>query len=83
MNLDEMREALASDATRKADNLEKQIKQLHSELRDKDKIIDSHRESLRIMFNRCLVQTQGLMCIFCGERKKCDRIRSGGKSKWM
>ena len=76
MNLEEMREALASDATRKADRLEKQVKQLRSELREKDKTIASHRESLRILFNRCMVQNKGLMCIFCGERKKCYEIRS-------
>ena len=79
MTLEEMREALASEATRKADILEKQVKRLRAELRDKDKIIDSHSESLRIMFNRCMVQNNGLMCIFCGERKKCDKIRSAGR----
>ena len=79
MNLDEMREALASDATRKADSLEKQVKRLRSELRDKDKTIESHKETLRIMFNRCMVYTKGMMCIFCGEREKCDEMRSTGR----
>lgn len=79
MNLEEMREALASDATRKADGLDKQVKRLRSELRDKDKVIDSHRESLRVMLNRCFVLTKGMMCIFCGERKKCDEMRSTGR----
>ena len=79
MNLDEMREALACDATRKADSLEKQVKRLRSELRDKDKTIESHKETLRIMFNRCMVYTKGMMCIFCGERKKCDEMRSTGR----
>lgn len=76
MNLEEMREALASDATRKADSLEKQVKRLRSELREKDKIIDGQRASMKVLFNRCMAQSHGLLCFFCGERKKCDEMRS-------
>ena len=81
MNLEEMREALASDATRKADSLEMQVKRLRTELRDKDKAIESYQKSLRFMFNRCLALTHGLICIFCGEREKCDELRSVGKKE--
>jgi len=79
MNLEEMREALASDATKKADGLEKQVKRLRAELKDRDKTIESQRESLRIMFNRCLTLSHGMLCIFCGEKKRCDEMRSVGR----
>lgn len=76
MKLEEMREALASDATRKADSLERQVKRLRTELRDKDKAIESYQKSLRFMFNRCLALTHGLICIFCGERGVLEKRRN-------
>ena len=81
MNLEEMKAALASEATKKAERYEKEIKRLNKEIREKDEQIKQQGDVLRTMFNRCIVFSKGLMCLFCGERKRCDEMRSVGRGK--
>ena len=79
MNLEEMKAALASEATKKAERYEKEIKRLNKEIREKDEQIKQQGDVLRIMFNRCLTLSHGMLCIFCGEKKRCDEMRSVGR----
>lgn len=76
MNLEELRNSLASDATEKVKEQENEIKRLKKELAQKDSYLKEKDEMLRHMFNRCRTLTQGAMCIFCGYRGCCDAIRS-------
>ena len=81
MNLDEMRQALSSDATEKAERLEKRIKKLEAEIKWKEAIIAERDKILKAMFNRCYVMTGGAMCIWCECRDLCKALRSIGKPK--
>lgn len=76
MNLEELRNSLASDATEKVKKQEAEIKRLKKELAKADSYLKEKDEMLRHMFNRCRTLTQGAMCIFCGYRDYCDAIRS-------
>ena len=79
MNLEEMKAALASDATEKVKELEAEIKRLKKELTKTDSRMKEQDEMLRHMFNRCMTLTRGAMCIFCGYREDCDVLRDAPK----
>lgn len=83
MNLDEFKSSLDSEAQRKAKGMEKHIRNLNRTIREKEERIGQLEESLRVMFNRCRatagMHTGGFMCLMCGERSECDRLRSVGK----
>ena len=78
MNLEEMKAALASEATKKAEKQELEIKYLRNELKRADGQIREYQEILRVMFNRCFAWTRGAMCMFCRHRDSCDNIRRTG-----
>lgn len=69
MNLDEFRQAMASDATVENKNLKCEIEDLKKKLKKEREDHTYDKESLlndcRCLANRCFVLTQGTMCIFC------------------
>lgn len=79
MNLEEMKKALASDATEKAKSLEKTIQKLRNEIREKEAQITEINNVLKTMFNRCYVESPYLMCIWCGNKEMCDKLKTVGK----
>ena len=79
MNLEEMKKALASDATEKVKSLEKTIQKLRNEIREKEAQITEKNNVLKTLFNRCFVQSPLPMCIWCGYKKMCDEFRTVGK----
>jgi hypothetical protein len=69
MNLDELRQAMASDATVENKNLKDEIEDLKKKLREEQEDHTYDKESLsndcRCLANRCFALTKGAMCIFC------------------
>ena len=93
MNLNELREAMASDATKENASLKEENARLRQMVRDLERNhtddTNSLKEDCRALSNRCFALTRGLMCCFCGlERYKCSHALTGmekfelGK-KWM
>lgn len=85
MNLEELKTALDSEGRQKAEKLECENKRLKAAIRKKEERIARLKDSLRVMYNRCYatagMHTGGTMCVMCGERRNCDRLRSVGKEK--
>lgn len=69
MNLNELREAMASDATKENAELKKRLKSLQKQyVRDTRNLreeVKALREDCRALGNRCFVFSQGSMCMFC------------------
>lgn len=69
MNLDELRQAMASDATVENKNLKDEIEDLKKKLTEEQEDHTYDKESLsndcRCLANRCFALTKGAMCIFC------------------
>ena len=69
MNLDELRQAMASDATVENKKLKTEIKNLRKKLEkeqeDHARDVESLRDDCRALANRCFALTKGSMCIFC------------------
>lgn len=81
MNIEELRKALASDATEKVKEQERLIKNLRKDISERDERIKVAEDVLRTMFNRCYVQSQGLLCFWCGHSEMCHRLRDVGKEQ--
>ena len=69
MNLDELREAMASDATKENERLKSEINLLRKHLRDSKDDFEALKENMTndclALANRCWVLTRGTMCCFC------------------
>lgn len=69
MNLDELRQAMASDATAENKNLKNEIEDLKRKLKEEQENHTHDKESLsndcRYLANRCFALTKGAMCVFC------------------
>lgn len=65
LKLAEFRQQLETDASRRADNQAKTIRELHEKLAEKDRAI-------RHLENRCYVLTRGTICLFCGYKDRCS-----------
>lgn len=70
MNLNEFREAMASDATKENEELKQEIASLKEKYR-KDAVhlrscCGAQLEDLKALANRCWALTHGTMCCFCG-----------------
>lgn len=79
LSLEEFKEALSSDATKRAEAQETTIKELHAELGMKSKEIAERKEMCRVLFNRCFATCKGMMCVFCGIKDACKKERTVGK----
>ena len=91
MNLDELRQAMASDATvenerlkRDLADVEKGYREMSEEYTDRIQRLNS---DCRALANRCFALTHGAMCVFCElSDYRCkyamsidDRIKTGKK----
>ena len=69
MNLDELRKAMASDATKENELLKSETNLLRKQLSDLENDYAELKKSLnddcRALANRCFTLTQGTMCGFC------------------
>lgn len=70
MNLDELREAMASDATKENEELRREIASLkgryHKDTAYLRSCCSAQLEDLKALANRCWALTRGTMCCFCG-----------------
>lgn len=70
MNLNELREAMASDATKENEELKREITNLKEKYRKDTAHLRScchaQLEDLKALANRCWALTHGTMCCFCG-----------------
>ena len=93
MNLNELREAMASDATKENANLKEEnarLRQMIENLR-RNYTDDTNalKEDCRALINRCFVLTHGVMCCFCElNQYKCphaltDMEKVEREKKWM
>lgn len=85
MNLNELREAMASDATKENAELKKRLKSLQKkydrDTRNLREEVKALREDCRALGNRCFVFTQGGMCMFCQLRSaECRHMMPFGDS---
>lgn len=64
ISLEQFRNELEGDAQRRCLNQEKTIKELQTEIKEKDKLIQR-------LENRCFLTTRGTLCIFCFMKKDC------------
>lgn len=66
MNLDEFRNAMASDATKENEQLKHEVSVLRDQLRDSRNYCEElMNDDCRLLANRCWVLTRGSMCVFC------------------
>ena len=69
MNLNELREAMASDATKENERLKSETNILRKQLSDLENKYAELKKSLnddcRALANRCFVLTKGTMCCVC------------------
>lgn len=93
MNLNELREAMASDATKENASLKEENARLRQMVRNLEnnytEDTNSLKEDCRALSNRCFALTRGTMCCFCElGQYKCTHALTGmekielGK-KWM
>ena len=69
MNLDELRQAMASDATKENEQLKNEINLLREQLRvsksDYEELKKFMTSDCQALANRCWALTEGAMCCFC------------------
>lgn len=93
MNLNELREAMASDATKENASLKEENARLRQMVKDlrRNYTDDTNalKEDCRALSNRCFALTRGLMCCFCEfAGYKCshaltDMEKAERGKKWM
>lgn len=84
MNLDELRQAMASDATIENEQLKNEINLLREQLRDSKsdyEVLERFtNHDCQVLTNRCWVLTGGTMCCFCElDEFKCPHAWSDEK----
>lgn len=69
MNLDELRQAMASDATKENERLKREVNHLREQLHDSKNDYAALKEFMihdcRALANRCYALTLGTICCFC------------------
>ena len=69
MNLDELREAMASDATKENEELKRELASLKKKYRKDTEHLRNRcaaqLEDIKALANRCWALTRGTMCCFC------------------
>lgn len=93
MNLNELREAMASDATKENASLKEKNARLHQMVQNLERNyindINSLKEDCQALGNRCFVLTHGAMCCFCElKRHQCSHALTALEKlelgrKWM
>lgn len=70
MNLNELREAMASDATKENEELKRDLASLkeryHKDTEYLRSCCSAQLEDIKALANRCWALTHGTMCCFCG-----------------
>lgn len=70
MNLNELREAMASDATKENEELKRELaslkKRYHKDTEHLRNCCAAQLEDIKALANRCWALTRGTMCCFCG-----------------
>lgn len=69
MNMDEFRNALASEARDENETLKKELKREREksskEIQELREELNKYKDCVRVLANRCFVHTKGLMCLYC------------------
>lgn len=69
MNLNELREAMASDATKENEELKRDLaslkKRYHKDTEHLRSCCDARLEDMKFLANLCWVLSRGKLCIFC------------------
>ena len=69
MNLDELRQAMASDATVENERLKRDLADVEKRYREMSEDYMARIQKLnsdcRVLANRCFALTHGAMCVFC------------------
>lgn len=72
MSMEEFRNALSSEATVENEKLKETISKLEEEntslksnINELNETIKNQEADINILSNRCMVQTKGLLCLFC------------------
>ena len=82
MNLQELKEALQSDATVRAEEQAKTKKELHAKIHEyEDKIEYINEQMVRPLQNRCMALTCRTICVFCGKSTDCYALNEKRKGK--
>lgn len=77
LSLEEFKSQLDTDAQRRVRAQEETIKSLHAEIKD---LREQRDKEAYFLFNRCMVQSKGFLCIFCGLKSRCVEVR-GNKNE--
>lgn len=64
ISLEQFKNQLESNATKRCEAQEKTIKELHEQIKDKD-------EWIRVLQNRCYTLSYGALCGHCGGKDNC------------
>lgn len=69
MNMEEFRNALASDAREENERLNKELEKLKTssskEIKELKEELDQYKDWCRVLANRCYVSTGGYICMYC------------------
>ena len=69
MNLNELREAMASDATKKNKELKRELaslkKKYHKDTEHLRNCCNAQFKDMKVLVNRCWVLSRGELCLFC------------------
>lgn len=74
ISLEQFREQIETDASRRCIAQEKTIKELNEQIKSLTSQIDEEADDIRALSNRCFALSHGLLCIFCGMRKRCPKF---------
>lgn len=95
MNLEEFKDALSSEATKKNESLTKELSELRkkaatqaSKIRELEELIKTQADDIRMLQNRCAANTRFVLCGMCGMKFRCQTLmdaltstKQGGTSK--
>ena len=79
LSLEQFKEQLETDATKRCAAQEKSIKELHETLKNRDEYIAALKHRIITLENKCYVGTRGVLCIFCTDKGVC---KAHGRKLW-
>ena len=77
MSLDQFKAAIETDASKRVDAQAATIKALQAKIAALTSEIEEKNTWIHQLENRCKVQSQGMLCWFCGMRRKCHAVKVG------